>query len=108
MQLGVRWRAGEAPHPSVPGELHAALRAQEAVFPAAHSWTLTWLESRPRCMLDDLVLVWVDARGEVHTQSVELGIHADTRRSSPEGADRLGRLLVDESDEDDEDDDWLG
>lgn len=105
MQLGVRWRAGETPHPSVPSELHAALLAQEAVFAGAHSWTLTWLEGRPRCLLDDLVLVWIDARGEVRTQSAEQGDHTDTRRSSPEDANGLGRLLVEESDEDD---DWLG
>lgn len=57
MQLGARWRAGDPPHRSVPSELHAEIAAQEAAHPDAGSWTLTWLEGRPHCALDELVTV---------------------------------------------------
>lgn len=65
MRLGARWQAGEAPHPSVPPELHDAIAAQEAAHPDAASWTLTWLEGRPRCSLEDLVTVSLDSAGRV-------------------------------------------
>jgi len=52
VRLGARWRAGDPPHPGVPEALHAEIAAQEAKHPAAASWTLTWLEGRPRCELD--------------------------------------------------------
>ncbi|WP_240739900.1 Fe-S oxidoreductase [Leucobacter triazinivorans] len=35
----------------MPTRLHAAIAEQEAVHPEADSWTLTWLEGRPRCEL---------------------------------------------------------
>lgn len=57
MRLGVRWRAGEPPHRSVPAELHAAIAEQELAHPEAESWTLTWLEGEPRCALDDIVVL---------------------------------------------------
>ena len=63
MQLGVRWRVGDPPHPSVPRELHETIAEQEARHPSAHAWTLTWLEGRPRCALDELVLVELDPTG---------------------------------------------
>lgn len=65
MQLGVRWRAGDPPHHSVPAALHASISQQEAVHPTANAWTLTWLEGRPRCALDDVVIVSLDATGRV-------------------------------------------
>lgn len=79
MQLGARWRVGEPPHRSVPSALHGAIAAQEATHPGAVSWTLTWLEGRPRCALDDVALVTSDLDGRA--------------------------ILVTESNEDD--DDWL-
>ncbi len=61
MQLGARWRAGDAPHRSVPESLHAAIAAAEAERPGAGSWTLTWLEGRPICTLDDVVTLQLAA-----------------------------------------------
>lgn len=84
MRLGVRWTAGATPHESVPAVLHDAITAQEAEHPEASAWTLTWLEGRARCELDDLVRVAQDHDGSVSVV-------------------RLG----DETDEPD-DDDWLG
>jgi len=63
MQLGIRWRAGDPPHRSVPPELHDSITQQEARHPGASSWVLTWLEGRPRCALEDLVVVTLDASG---------------------------------------------
>lgn len=94
MQMGARWRVGETPHRGVPASLHEIVGAQEARFPEAHSWTLTWLEGRPRLTLDDLVLVTVDAQGEVNVQAAQIL----TAPGAPGGN-------VEE--EDDDDDDWL-
>ena len=82
MQLGARWRVGEPPHRGVPPELHDAIAAQEAAHPAASAWTLTWLEGRPQCALDDLVLMTQTPTGETVVR--------------PLAAD------------DDDEDDWLG
>lgn len=79
MQLGARWRVGDPPHRSVPASLHSAIQEQELAHPSAGAWTLTWLEGRPRCALDDLVVVTLD------------------------GQEPLGRT----ADEDDDADDWL-
>lgn len=73
MQLGVRWRAGEPPHRSVPVELHGAIAEQEALHPAAQAWTLTWLEMRPRCALDSRVTLTLAADGRVETESGPTG-----------------------------------
>ncbi|MBL3687068.1 Fe-S oxidoreductase [Leucobacter zeae] len=91
MRMGARWRAGDPPHRGVPPELHAPIAEQEALHPGASSWTLTWLEGRPRCALDDLVLVTLD--GVVPLQ----GAGTPGTEAGPGGA----------LDEDDEDDDWL-
>lgn len=64
MQLGARWSLGAPPHQSVPPVLHAAIAAAEAEHPDAGSWTLTWLEGRPRCALDDVALVTLTATGD--------------------------------------------
>lgn len=69
MRLGARWRAGAPPHPSVPAELHEAIAEVERAErrrteQAAPSWTLTWLEGRPRCELGS-TLVTLNANGEV-------------------------------------------
>lgn len=60
MQLGVRWHAGDPPHRSAPPALHRAILEQETAHPEATSWTLTWLEGRPRCALDDVALLTLD------------------------------------------------
>lgn len=52
MQLGARWLAGSPPHPGVPEALHPLLAEVEVAHPGARSWTLTWLEGRPRCELE--------------------------------------------------------
>ena len=91
MQLGARWRTGETPHRSVPGLLHAAIAEQEARHPDADSWTLTWLEGRPRCILDGRVFVGLDAHGRVRV--------GDTRGTDP------ALSAADAPDADD--DDWL-
>lgn len=69
MQLGARWLAGDAPHRSVPDSLHQAIRSAEVSEPDAKSWTLTWLEGRPRAALDDALLVYVDAAGAIPTET---------------------------------------
>lgn len=84
MQLGARWRVAEKPHRSVPPELYSAIAEQEAAHPSAASWTLTFLEGRPRCALEDLVIVTLD----------------------PAGAVKIERLDTSSSEED-SDDDWL-
>lgn len=65
MQLGARWRVGDPPHSSVPPVLHHAIADAEQGHPNANSWTLTWLEGRPKCELDDLLLVTLTASGEI-------------------------------------------
>ena len=89
MQIGSRWAYGAPPHTGVPEQLYSAIEQAERLYPESHSWTLTWLEGRPRCMLDALVEVTIDAAGDVRTEVVQ---------SSEPSAD---------SSLDEEDDDWL-
>lgn len=78
MQLGTRWSVGEPPHHSVPGALHAAIAAQEQLHPSASSWTLTWLEGRPRISLDSVVTLTLTAQGEPVIEGSSSGfIHDD-------------------------------
>lgn len=70
MQLGARWRVGDIPHRGVPPQLHGAIAEQEATYPAASAWTLTFLEGRPRCALDDLVIVTLTATGTVASETL--------------------------------------
>ncbi len=64
MQIGSRWGAGTAPHPSVPESVRpAVLRVDEDGHTG--SWTLTWLEGRPVCTRDDDTVVSINAQGEV-------------------------------------------
>lgn len=65
MQLGARWQAGEPPHHSVPELLRATIAERELAHPDAGSWTLTWLEGRPVCTLDDLEVVSLGSGGEI-------------------------------------------
>ena len=76
MQLGARWRCGTSPHRSVPMVLHAVIAEQEALHSGADSWTLTWLEGRPRATLDDLVMVSVNESGAVLVSSGGFGQNA--------------------------------
>ena len=100
MRMGARWVAGEAPHGGVPADLHPAIREQEGVYPDADSWTLTWLEGRPRLVLDDLVEISIDASGAtvVRAASDTLAAHgaADGSPAAPPSGE-----------DDDDDDDWL-
>lgn len=98
MQLGARWRAGEVPHRGVPPVLHTAIAEQEAAHPGAAAWTLTFLEGRPRCALDDAVTVSIDASGSVVVEAAQ-GLTPD-RFSHDATAASLGIP-------DDADDDWL-
>lgn len=91
MQLGSRWTAGAKPHPGVPELLYAAVAESECAHPSGTSWTLTWLEGRPRAELLDLsgeVLadLRVDSSGRV-----TIGSHSDPIEAA----------------EIDDDDDWL-
>lgn len=70
MQLGARWRVGDPPHRGVPSALYAAIAEQERAHPGAGSWTLTWLEGRPRCSLDDLVMLELTASGETRISAL--------------------------------------
>ncbi len=67
MQMGARWQAGDPPHRSVPAALHQEITRQEALHPAADSWTLTWLEGLPRCALDDAALLTLDGGDDPDT-----------------------------------------
>ncbi|QZY52075.1 Fe-S oxidoreductase [Leucobacter tenebrionis] len=94
MQLGARWRVGDAPHRGVPPLLHPVIAEQEEAHPDAGSWTLTWLEGRPRCALDDLVIVTLDTAGEPRVLPGSSGAdHGAGARGTPDGID--------------DDDDWL-
>ena len=99
MQLGARWAAGAPPHRGVPAALHAAIAAQEERHPGAGSWTLTWLEGRPRCALDDAVVVALGADGAVRVTPGPGGAGAADAHPSPE-APGAGTVPDDE-------DDWL-
>lgn len=92
MQVGARWKSGSPPHRGVPEQLHVAIATQEEAYPDAVAWTLTWLEGRPNCRLDDVALVTLDENGAV---------------SSTNNASEL--LVNGETDagHEDEDDDWL-
>lgn len=96
MRLGARWQTGTPPHRSVPEALHATIAEQEGRYPDAGSWTLTWLEGRPRCELDSVVFVALDVVGRVRTGPLSaVGEPAPTEHN---------RALAEH---DADDDDWL-
>ena len=124
MQLGSRWRVGDPPHAAVPELLRPAIAAAEAALTDADptagtdpvsgadsaaatgaSWTLTWLEGRPRVELLDATAtvradLSIDATGAVRAAPV--GLPAGSADSSaPEGANTVAAL------DEDDDDDWL-
>ncbi|MBP1325277.1 hypothetical protein JOF28_000509 [Leucobacter exalbidus] len=106
MQLGARWRAGDAPHRGVPPVLFSAIAEQEAVYPSASSWTLTFLEGRPRCALDDAVIVTLDAHGDVALIAVHTLDDAATNDAATTGG-ATGNAAPPVIASDDDDDDWL-
>lgn len=61
--MGVRWSTGQPAHRSVSETLVPLVSEQERLHPDARAWTLTWLEGRPRCTLDDLLTVTVTPDG---------------------------------------------
>lgn len=99
MQLGARWNVGDAPHRSVPPTLHSLIEQQERAHPEARSWTLTWLEGRPRCALDDLALVTLDASG--------VAVVLSTGAGGADNAAAAGRSIAPGAIPPDDDDDWL-
>lgn len=108
MQLGARWQTGATPHRSVPPLLHAAIADQESVHPNADSWTLTWLEGRPRCVLDDIAFVGLDARGRVLSGALSAASPGDRAGASePVSGSPLSATGHGEHLDDDDEDDWL-
>lgn len=110
MQLGSRWQAGDAPHPGVPELLHAAIRLAEAECPDGHSWTLTWLEGRPRVELLDaqaalLRDIGVTAQGEVKVAAQSAHNRPGNSTADPLTSDSA--TAASDDDDDDDDDDWL-
>lgn len=107
MQLGSRWHVGDTPHPGVPELLHSAIagiEAEHAVAAANGSWTLTWLEGRPRVELigssaQVLADLGVTADGTVTARAVE---RAPGLSDAP-----AGNHADADDDDDDDDDDWL-
>lgn len=98
MQLGARWRVGDAPHRGVPDTLHAAIAESERLHPSGTAWTLTWLEGRPRVELCDeagerLDDVRIDAAGRVTRSTIHAPLDDDNDAAGESGAD--------------DDDDWL-
>lgn len=92
MQMGARWVVGDAPHRSVPPVLLPAIALCEQETPGAESWTLTWLEGRPRLALDGQPRLTLDAVGApalIASQPDELS----AQESNPN--------------DEDTDDDWL-
>ncbi len=71
MQLGTRWTLGTTPPSRLSGPILAGIVAVEAeiaqlsVDASTWRWTLTWLEGRPVCELDDGTIITVDPAGSV-------------------------------------------
>ncbi|WGD36371.1 hypothetical protein [Lysinibacter sp. HNR] len=74
MRLGTRWLFGASPPNSLGADVVEAVRAVEhsrrAEIPDSADgipwfWTLTWLEGRPVCELDDGTRVIVSATGTI-------------------------------------------
>lgn len=71
MQLGTRWTFGTPTPARLTGPILDGIASVEAqirqlkVDASSWRWTVTWLEGRPVCELDDGTLVTVDANGVV-------------------------------------------
>jgi hypothetical protein len=67
IQLGTRWAVGDETPSRLPHVVSDAIEEVEAVLAegdtdtAGWNWTLTWLEGKPVCELDDGTLVEYDA-----------------------------------------------
>ena len=99
MQMGARWQHGSVPHRSVPSALQAAIAEQELRFSDADSWTLTWLEGRPRVALDDRVELLIDPLGAVVVRELSNADDTDPAAGPHVGVDAASAV--------DDDDDWL-
>ncbi len=64
MQLGTRWSVGVAPPANLPQPVLDEIAAVEAEIThldtAQWHWTLTWLEGKPVCELDDGTVIRFD------------------------------------------------
>jgi hypothetical protein len=66
MQLGTRWSVGDEPPSRLPQTVIDAIAdvegelAEAGAETEAWNWTLTWLEGKPVCELDDGTLVEYD------------------------------------------------
>lgn len=71
MQLGTRWTFGTPTPARLTGPILDGIASVEAqirqlkVDASSWRWTVTWLEGRPVCELDDGTLVTIDANGVV-------------------------------------------
>ncbi len=97
MQLGTRWRFGGTPPNRLSEPMRESVAAVETeriergcIDPATWYWTLTWLEGRPICELDDDTRV---------TEQADGSIRVVTNASAAPYPDDLEADL--------EDDDWL-
>ena len=77
MQLGTRWTFGTTPPSRLTGEILDGIASVESeigelsVDASTWRWTLTWLEGRPVCELDDGTLVTIDASGVVTVSQLD-------------------------------------
>ena len=64
MQLGTRWKVGDAPPEKVPATVVERIREVETQLvgfdTSAWRWTLTWLEGHPHVELDDGTVIRFD------------------------------------------------
>jgi hypothetical protein len=69
MQIGTRWRVGDAPPARLPDAVKEAIARTEAevveLDTARWRWTLTWLENRPVVELNDGTTIRVGHDGSV-------------------------------------------
>lgn len=97
MRVGSRWSLGGVAPAGLPAALLAAVPEWEALAEADASWTLTWLEGRPRCALAGVGTLTVDASGALRREPDAGGPAAPGGPGSPDGF----------GEPDDDDDDWL-
>jgi hypothetical protein len=64
MQLGTRWSVGATPPANLPEAVLAAVAGVEKELSGTDTtqwrWTLTWLEGKPVCELDDGTVIRYD------------------------------------------------
>lgn len=80
MRIGTRWPAGSEPPAGLPAALVDAIQEFEsrefgdvrAVTATAHAfWTLTWLEGRPVCQLENGPEFTIDSNGHVQNSTAQ-------------------------------------